>query len=194
MPLHASESDLISGLKANNPKAQEKLYTLFSAKMFAVCKRYLKDVGEAEDLLVEGFLKVFKKIDHFKGKGSFEGWLRRIFVNLALDVLRNKKKMELQVSWSDVSELADDVCEDADVLLASEALSVEDLLGLIEDLKDPYGLVFSLYVLDNLSHQEISEQLEITLANSKSILHRARKQLQLSIINVKKNTHGKVRI
>jgi RNA polymerase sigma-70 factor (ECF subfamily) len=102
--------------------------------------------------------------------------------------------MELQVSWSDVSELADDVCEDADVLLASEALSVEDLLSLIEDLKDPYGLVFSLYVLDNLSHQEISEQLEITLANSKSILHRARKQLQLSIINVKKNTHGKVRI
>lgn len=194
MPLHASESDLISGLKANDPKAQEKLYALFSAKMFAVCKRYLKDVGEAEDLLVEGFLKVFKKIDHFKGKGSFEGWLRRIFVNLALDVLRNKKKMELQVSWSDLSELADDVCEDADVLLASEALSVEDLLSLIKDLKDPYGLVFSLYVLDNLSHQEISEQLEITLANSKSILHRARKQLQLSIINVKKNTHGKVRI
>lgn len=192
--LHPLESALISGLRAQDPKAQKELYVLFSPKMFAVCKRYVSNTHQAEDLLIEGFLKVFKQINHFKGVGSFEGWLRKIFVNLSLDFLRKEQRLDVMVPLTEWNTEGITDCVETDLMAATEEMSLTYLLSLINALEDPYGLVFSLYVLDNFSHKEISEHLGISVANSKSILHRARKQLQHSITNIKKSPHGKVRI
>ncbi len=162
--------------------------------MLAVCKRYVSDTQQAEDLLIEGFLKIFKQINHFKGVGSFEGWLRKIFVNLSLDFLRKQQRLDVMVPLTEWNTEGITDCVETDLMAATEEMSLTHLLSLVNALEDPYGLVFSLYVLDSFSHKEISEHLGISVANSKSILHRARKQLQYSITNINKSSHGKVRI
>ncbi len=139
--------------------------------MFAVCLYYSKNKDEAEDILHNGFLKVFENIKQFKGRGSFEGWLRKIFVNTALEKFRNQTFL---TAVSDQIEY-DYITEDADII---SKLSSEELIEMIQELSPAYRMVFNLYAVEGYSHEEISEKLKIAEGTSKSNLARARKILQ----------------
>ena len=139
--------------------------------MFGVCLKYSKNYQDAEDTLQDSFLVIFKKIAQYKNKGSFEGWLKRITINTALQKYR--KKAPLQI----VKEL-DDTKETIILDLDDQRLDINFLLNLIQQLPDRYRLVFNLYVLDNYSHKEIADLLEISEGTSKSNLSRARKILK----------------
>lgn len=156
---------LIHDCKNNDIKAQEQLYNLFAAKLFAVCLKYSRNYAEAEDNLQDGFLIIFNKIGQFTFKGSFEGWLKRIMVNNVLQQYRTASFLEL---------VNDDIADEVEVEIESESVSMEYLMKIIQELPDRYRLVFNLYVIDGYSHKEIAEMLEITTGTSKSNLARAR--------------------
>lgn len=151
----------------NNREAQYKLYSLLSGKMFAVCLRYAKNREAAEDLLQEGFVKVFTNIEKFRGDGSFEGWVRRIIVNTAVEYYRKSTKMYPMVNVDDVNK--DVIWEDT-----GDNLELEDVMKLINSLSTGYRTIFNLYVVEGYSHKEIAEMLDISEGTSKSQLARAR--------------------
>lgn len=158
---------LIEGCKNNNREAQYKLYQMLSGKMFAVCLRYSKNREAAEDLVQEGFVKVFHNIDKYRGEGSFEGWVRRIFVNTAVEHYRKNSKMYPVV---DVEQVGSDIEWEN----PGDELQLADLMGLINQLSPGYKTIFNMYVIEGYSHKEISEMLEISEGTSKSQLARAR--------------------
>ncbi len=164
---------LISECKKNNPKAQEQLYRLFAKKFFGVCLKYAANYADAQDNLQDGFIIIFKKIEQYSGKGSFEGWAKRILINNALQKYKGVRFMEV---------LSDDI-QDIDVEIDDENISLDYLMQIIQDLPDQYRIVFSLYVLDGYSHKEISEMLSISTGTTKSNLHRARLILKEKIEN-----------
>ncbi len=158
---------LIESCMHNNREAQYKLYSLLSGKMFAVCLRYAKNREAAEDLLQEGFVKVFTNIEKFRGDGSFEGWVRRIIVNTAVEYYRKSTKMYPMVNVDDVNK--DVIWEDT-----GDNLELEDVMKLINSLSTGYRTIFNLYVVEGYSHKEIAEMLDISEGTSKSQLARAR--------------------
>ncbi len=160
-------NELIESCKSNNRDAQYKLYSLLSGKMFAVCLRYAKNREAAEDLLQEGFVKVFVNIDKFRGDGSFEGWVRRIIVNTAVEHYRKSTKMYPVMN-------VDDINKDIPWADTGDELELEDLMKMIDKLSHGYKTVFNLYVVEGFSHKEIGELLEISEGTSKSQLARAR--------------------
>ncbi|MDQ5930106.1 MAG: hypothetical protein QG594_1889 [Bacteroidota bacterium] len=162
---------LILECKKNKPKAQEQLYQLFAPKFFGVCLKYSSNYADAEDNLQDGFLIIFRKINQYSGKGSFEGWAKRIMINNALQKFRAVRHLEILCENTPEVELEID----------EETLSLDFLLSIIQALPDQYRLVFSLYVLDGFSHKEISEMLAISVGASKSNLHRARHILKEKI-------------
>ncbi len=164
---------LITDCKKNDAKAQEQLYRLFSAKFFGVCMKYSANYAEAEDNLQDGFIIIFKKIDQFNFKGSFEGWAKRIMINNAL------QKYRTGVRFLEV--VSEDIPEEETLELDDENISLEFLMSIIQELPDRYRLVFNLYVLDGYSHKEISDMLEITTGTTKSNLARARAILKEKI-------------
>lgn len=151
--------------------AQSQVYQLFSDKLFAVCLKYSRNYQDAEDTLQDSFLVIFDKIKQYKNKGSFEGWLKRITINTALQKYRKKNHVQVVKEDSFIDEV-----EELD--LENDVFNVDVLLGFIQELPDRYRMVFNLYVLDSYSHKEISEMLEITEGTSKSNLSRARKILR----------------
>ena len=159
-----SLEQIIADCKKNHPKAQEQLYKLFAKKFFGVCLKYSRNYDEAQDNLQDGFIIIFKKIEQFSGKGSFEGWAKRILINNAL--LRFKDIRFL--------EILDDNIADVELEIDDETISLDYLLQIIQELPDHYRIVFSLYVLDAYSHKEISEMLKISTGTTKSNLYRAR--------------------
>lgn len=169
------ESDLIKGCLKGNPQMQEELYRRFSPKMYAVCLRYAQDSDDARDLLQEGFIKVYRNLDRYRGEGSFEGWIRRIFVNTAIEYYR-KKSLE----YSKVSEKEETTIADADISVLDE-LAVKDIIGLIQELAPGYRAVFNLYVIEGFSHKEIADMLNISEGTSKSQLARAKSILQKKV-------------
>ncbi len=160
-------NELIAGCRRNLREAQYKLYNILSAKMFSVCLRYAKNREAAEDLLQEGFVKVFNNIDKFRGEGSFEGWVRRIMVNTAVEHYRKSTKMYPMVNVDDVNKNI--TWEDP-----GDDLQLEDLMNMINKLSPGYRTIFNLYVVEGYSHREIGELLEISEGTSKSQLSRAR--------------------
>ena len=160
-----SLEQLIQECKKNNTEAQSNLYKLFSGKLFALCLKYSRNYAEAEDNLQDAFVTIFKKITQYKGKGSFEGWIKRITVNTALMRYRNKGVLNI---------VDENYIEDIDVEIENEAVSIDFLLHIIQELPDRYRLVFNLYVLDGYSHNEIAAMLHISTGTSKSNLSRAR--------------------
>ncbi|MDF9301932.1 RNA polymerase sigma factor [Tritonibacter mobilis] len=156
---------LIEKCKKRDEKAQEQLYRLFSSKLFSVCLKYSDNYANAEDTLQDAFITIFKKIEQFKNKGSFEGWLKRIVVNTALQKYRNQKVFEI---------INEEQLEDPYVDIDEESVSLDYLLTIIQQLPHRYRLVFNLYVLDGYSHKEIAELLNISQGTSKSNLARAR--------------------
>lgn len=162
---------IIKACQKNRPDAQKKLYEQFSGKMFGVCLQYAKDYTEAEDILQDGFVKVFTKISQYNFKGSFEGWVRRIMVNCALERFR---KQNLLYPVSNIHDYDSKMVVE-DVL---SEVSSKELLNVIQELSPQYKTVFNLYAIEGYSHQEISEMLKISVGTSKSNLSRARVILQ----------------
>ena len=165
---------ILSDCIAGNQKAQAKLYQLFAPKMFGVCLRYARDRMEAEDNLQEGFIKVFNNLKTFRHDGSLEGWIRRIMINVSLEKFR---KQHLLYPVEDVS-VYDSVNYSDDVIAK---IAADDLLKLIQELPPRYQLVFNLYVIEGLSHQEIASEMSITQGTSKSNLSRAREILKKKV-------------
>ncbi len=162
-----SDEELIRESVKGNRVAQKCLYERFSSKMFGVCLRYAPDYQIAEDILQEGFVKAFKNLERFRFEGSFEGWLRKIMVNTAIEIHRRKNLLYpiVDVENTDVELFDED---------AVEKLAAADLMQMISTLSPGYRTVFSLYAIEGFSHKEIAEQLNISEGTSKSQLARAR--------------------
>lgn len=166
---------LVEGCLLNKRQSQYQLYELMSAKMFAVCMRYCSNKEYAQDILQEGFVKVFKNLDKFRWDGSFEGWVRRIFVNTAIEHFRKETKL-FPVTDNESALLLYPINDDS-----HHQLELEDLMSLIQNLSVGYRTVFNLYVVEGYSHKEIGEMLKISEGTSKSQLSRARYLLQKNI-------------
>jgi RNA polymerase sigma factor (sigma-70 family) len=145
---------------------------MFSSRMFGVCLRYAGSKEDAQDILHEGFLKIFEKIEQYAARGSFEGWIRKIMVNTALEKYRSHCKLVRMDD--DVRERRDE----ANYEDTSENITVNELLKMIKELSPQYRIVFNLYAIEGYSHKEIGEMLDISEGTSKSNLSRARSILQ----------------
>ncbi len=146
---------------------QEFLYQKYSSKMYGVCLRYSGNVEDANDLLQEGFIKVFKNLTKFRGEGSFEGWIRRIFVNTSIEQFRKKVKLY------NVTEVQENTIEDHDLNIL-DTLAEKDIISLVNELSPGYKAVFNMHVVEGYSHKEIADILEINEGTSKSQLARAK--------------------
>ncbi len=171
---------LIENCKINDTKAQSELYKLFSGKLFSISLKYSRNYAEAEDNLQDAFLTIFKKIEQYKHKGSFEGWLKRITINTVLQRYRNEKVFDI---------INEEVTEDIELDIDEDDVSIDYLLKIIQELPDRYRLVFNLYVLDDYSHKDIAEMLKINVGTSKSNLARARQILKKTIEDYKVTRH-----
>jgi len=165
------ESDIIKGCIEGDRRMQETLYNRFSSKMYAVCLRYATNAAEAEDILQEGFIKIFKKMDTFRSEGSFEGWIRRIFVNTAIEHFRRRKYL------TPVTEKEENTIEGKYISVLDE-LAEQDILNLVQQLSPGYRTVFNMYVVEGFTHKEIGDMLGISEGTSKSQLSRAKVILQ----------------
>lgn len=164
-----NEKDLIQACKRQERRAQKLLYDRYSPVMFGVCRRYVRHREDAEDVLVEAFFKVLTKIDQYRGKGSFEGWIRRIVVNESLMFLRKTHNFHLTVEISDIDVPTKVTIEDE--------LAAQDIVALLDELPTGYRTVFNLYVLEGFKHREIAEQLGVSINTSKSQLILAKKRM-----------------
>ena len=170
-----SESDLIRGCIEGNRQMQEELYNRFAPKMYAVCLRYANNTDDAQDLLQEGFIKVYRNLHRFRAEGSFEGWIRRVFVNSSIEHFRKKA-----ILLSSVSDKEENTIENADIS-ALDSMAEKDIIRLIQELSPGYRTVFNLYVVEGYSHKEIGEKLGISEGTSKSQLARAKAILQKKV-------------
>lgn len=166
-----SEADLIEGCIRGDRKMQYELYQRFAPKMYGVCLRYAGKAEEAEDILQEGFIKVFKKVGSYRGEGSFEGWVRRIFVNTAIEHFRKKTYLQ------PITEYEESTVE-GKYLSVLDSLAEKDIVQLIQQLSPGYRTVFNMYVIEGYTHRQIADELGISEGTSKSQLSRAKIILQ----------------
>lgn len=170
-----NEQQLIEGCRCGDRLAQKELYERYSRKMMGVCLRYVSDRETARDLLQDGFVKVFTSVDSYSGIGSFEGWMRKIFVNCALEYLRKSDVLREADELGNTVEL---VHPDSSVL---SELSAAELMNLVRGLPSGFRTVFNLFAIEGYSHKEISEMLDITESTSRSQFTRAKQLLQRKI-------------
>jgi len=166
------DTTLVIECVKGNPRAQRMLFDRFSSKMLGVCLRYAKDSEQADDILQDGFVKVFTKLKDFKNAGSLEGWIRRVMVNTALDQIRKNGKTLGGVSVDDVQYKIENNDHIAEQLMA------EDLLKLINSMPDGYKVVFNMFAIEGYTHNEIADTLGISESTSKSQYSRARAYLR----------------
>ena len=164
----------------NDKGGQLKIYQLFSPVLYGICLKYMKNEDDAKDVFQESFIIAFQKIHQYKFEGSFEGWLKRIFINKLIETLNKKKKESF---FLDIFDPETDFVEEDDLEVST--IPQEKLLEYIQDLPDQYRLVFNLYVFEKMKHKEIAEQLKISEGTSKSNLNRAKKILQKRILSIK---------
>ncbi len=173
--LKSREAEWIEGARRGDRRSQKAIYDMLSGKMFAVCLRYMGNRDAAEDILQDGFVTLFTKLDSYSGDGSFEGWARRIFVNTALMSLRKhdalKGSEDVDAAWNITS----------DDPTAIEKIGYTELMKMIESLPPGFRTVFNMYVIEGYSHKEIAEALDISETTSRSQLQRARVFLQSKI-------------
>ena len=179
----------IEGCRLSREKSRSWIFNRYYRLMFGVCLRYVSDKDAVQDVVQEGFLKIFLNIDGYTSKGSFEGWMRRIMVNTAIDAIRSRKATGLVLGLEEsFEEIADEVVfpieEDDDV----ETFTVHDVMDAMANLSPMYRTVFNLYVFDNMGHKEISDHLGISVGTSKSNLAKARKNLRKILLNMKNKT------
>jgi len=169
---------IIYGCKRNQLKYQKKLYELYKDKMFAICLRYAKSKEEAEDVFQDAFVKVFKKIDQYSFQGSFDGWIRRIFINTAITNYNLNKKRY----YKEEIEVTDYEIKFFDI--SNEEFTMEELLKVIQELPEGYRTIFNLYAIEGYKHREIAEILGVDINTSKSQYSRAKKMLQEKLIKL----------
>lgn len=169
------ETQLIKGCRKGDRLAQKELYERYSRKMMGVCLRYVNDRETARDLLQDGFVKVFTSMDSYLGAGSFEGWMRKIFVNCALEYLR---KSDVLRESTDLDNTAELIQPDSSVI---SSMSAAELMQLVQELPTGFRTVFNLFAIEGYSHKEISEMLNITESTSRSQFTRAKQMLQKRI-------------
>lgn len=179
---------IIEGCLRNEHKAQYRLYEMFYRNMTVVCLRYSKDREEANDMVQEGFIKVFKNLKRYEFKGSFEGWMRRIFVNNAIDNIRRKKKDHLLLGEDEKMDAFSD--KDMDPFDGMGELDPKLVMEAIQKLTPAYKAVFSLYVIEEYSHKEIAEMLNISVGTSKSNLAKAKQNLRKYLNKAYNETYG----
>ncbi len=175
----AIPENLIQECIAGNRTSQERLYKYFAPKMFAICLRYANNHQSAEDILQEGFIKVFNHLDKFRGDGSFEGWIKRVFINTSIEHYR---KATITQRYVEIDSAYHVSCKDED---AVSKLSRKDLLSVIQQLPIGYRTVFNLYAIEGFTHREIAAKLTISEGTSKSQLARARAMLHRMLKNIK---------
>lgn len=179
--LNQEENEIIQLAIENNRAAQQKIYAQFSSKMLSVCRQYIKDIHQAEDIMITAFMKVFVNLKNFQHNGSFEGWIRRIMVNECISHIRVQKK----VNFLDEENYSEDSFNNIE-----SQFSVDDIQFLIDNLPDGYKMIFNLYAIEGYKHQEIAGMLGINEGTSKSQLSHARKILKEQITKLKNYSNG----
>ncbi|GAA3635428.1 RNA polymerase sigma factor [Flavivirga jejuensis] len=179
--LYKNETSLIKKAIKSNREAQHVLFELHAPKMLSVCRYYIKDLQQAEEVMLNGFFKVFSNLKSFKNEGSFEGWIRRIMIRESISFLRQKKQIAFSVEYfENNNEHTNNI---------NTNIEVAEIQQLIDELPEGYKMVFVMYAIEGYKHYEIAEILNITEGTSKSQLFKARKLLQEKI-KVLNNTTG----
>ena len=171
-----SEHELIAQCRKRDRNAQRHLFGSYSQTMLALCCRYVGDQSLAEEIMLDGFMTVFDKLDQYSHTGSFEGWIRKIMVNKCLTWIRKNKRMYLD---RDIDDLKDSAVVEA----VANQLEAEELMAMIRELPQGYRIVFNMYAIEGYSHKEIADLLQISENTSKSQLSRARRHLQSRLAN-----------
>jgi len=166
---------ILEGCRGGRSSSQRELYELLAPKMLALCLRYMDSRDDAEDILQDGFVTLFSKLDTYSGEGSFEGWARKIFVNTALMSLRRNDALKMSADLDTVMEVRSDLANQI------QNIGYKELTRMISSLPAGYRAVFNMYVVEGYSHREISEELGISEATSRTQLMRARAMLQEKI-------------
>ncbi len=170
---------LIKACRKNNLKAQGDLYQKYKDTLYILCLKYSKNSDEAQDNLHDSFIEIFNSIKKYKGKGSFEGWMKRITINQAINKYKKERPFNI--------EIKNDILEDTTVTEDDLDIKLDSILNCIQELPDQYRLVFNLYQLDDYSHKEIADLLNISVNTSKSNLHRAKAILKEKITTLNNN-------
>jgi len=180
--------ELILECKKGKASALNSLYDKYGSILLSVCMRYFVDRAEAEDVLQESFIKIFFNIKKFRlyEGGSFEGWMKRIAVNTALNHIRKKARNKNLVDFGEIEERYEDIKDDSFVEEDNSSLSQEELLELIQALPPGYKAVFNMFVFDRYSHKEIANELGISENTSKSQLSKARVYLQKRVLELQR--------
>lgn len=169
---------IVDGCIRGDVKYQQILYKATYGKMLGLCLRYAKDKEEAKDFLHDGFIKVFEKIKFFKHSGSVEAWIRRIIINNTIDIIRRKNRMAfVSDSENDLMRLTAESDDNLENISNTQA-NAEIIIGLIQELSPAYKTVFNLYVIEEYTHKEIAEMLNISIGTSKSNLAKAKEKLK----------------
>ena len=177
-----TDIEIIKGCIKDDALCQKSLFNRYASALLGICMRYARNKEDAEDILQDSFIKIFKKISQFKGEGSFEGWMRRVVVNTAL----KKYTVSRYTKEFSVEEVKDTVLPDSNDVPAFNHLTEKDLLVLIHNLPDGYRIIFNLYVIEGFQHDEIANMLGIQPGTSRSQLVKARQMLQREIIQIQK--------
>ena len=180
--LHKNEKELIKKASKNNREAQHLIYELHAPKMLSVCRYYIRDVHQAEEVMLNGFFKVFKHIKTFKSEGSFEGWIRRITVREAISFLRAKKNIEFVAEENYIEK---DYSNNINT-----TIEVAEIQQIIDSLPEGYKMVFVMYAIEGYKHHEIADLLNISEGTSKSQLFKARQMLQNKIKELNNSSYG----
>jgi RNA polymerase sigma-70 factor (ECF subfamily) len=177
--------EIIAQSRKGDRRAQNKIFELFYGKMCGVCMRYISDSDEMQDVVQTGFIKVFANIGKYNGQGSFEGWMRRIMSNTAIDHIRKNKKIFVSVDATEYDWLAN---PDEDEMEWNQTLinETDRVMSEIQKLSPAYRLVFNMYVVEDYSHQEIADILGISVGTSKSNLSKAKKNLLKNLVKFEK--------
>lgn len=179
--LHQQETQLIKRARQNDRKAQQMLYVQHSPKMLSVCRYYIANIHDAEEVMLSGFYKVFTQLKTYKNEGSFEGWIRRIMIRESISFLRKKNPL---VTVDEIENYIETIDCEMDI-----HAGVEQIQKAIDALPQGYRIVFNLYEIEGYKHQEIAEMLSISINTSKSQLFKAKKQLQSQLRSKKNNAN-----
>jgi len=175
------EQELIKACKKADISAMKVIYEKYYRIMMGICLRYLRNRADAEDMVQDGFIKIFKDIGTYEGRGSFEGWMKRVMINSALAHLRKPKKEINAEGFADLTDQTDFADEKEEIsvkeLIIKTDFTKEELIDAIHSLPPGYQQVLNLYIIDDFKHQEIAEMLHISIGTSKSQLNRGRKLL-----------------
>ena len=180
--LYKNEATLVKKAAENNREAQQVLFEMHAPKMLSVCRYYINDLQYAEDVMLNGFFKVYTHLKSFKNEGSFEGWIRRIMIRESISFLRKQKQIEFSMEDLKYENEYDDNI--------NTNIEVADIQKLIDDLPEGYKLVFVMYAIEGYKHHEIASMLNISEGTSKSQLFKARKLLQEKIKEINTTSYG----